>query len=122
MPSPSQSPENGNVTLVAKREAVIGGTEATTVFAQLVDDEELIGRGAEDRDRVNAIAVPVAGERHITFVAEEEPEVADALGVRVSQVDAAITLAVDAGGGHGVSIPVAEQRDVARVSEVELLG
>ncbi len=80
-----------DITRVAKREAVVGSTKTAAVFTQFVDDEELVRCGAEYRDRIDTVAVPVTCKRYVSGVAEVEPQVSNALSVRVPQIDAPVT-------------------------------
>ena len=112
----------GDIPFVTEGEAVVRCSEAAAVGAELVDDEELVRRGSEHRDRVDTVTVPVPGDRNVVRITEEEEQVGDSLRVRIAQVDATIALAVDAGGHLAVAVPVTEDRDVTRVPEVERCG
>jgi len=72
------------VACVPEDERVVSSTETAIIRSEFVDDVEPLLCWSIDRDGVAAIAVEVSTYWYITWVAEEERNVGDTLGVRVS--------------------------------------
>ena len=111
----------GLVAGIAEQEREIGGTEATFVLTELVDDVEGLLGGPVDRQGVTPVTVEVSRNGDVGRISEEEPDVRDALRIAVSQVRKGIRLSEQARRCDTVAVPVPHEGDVPGIAVVERL-